>query len=155
MNFRKITEDEFDGLHPLFPDSGEMWCKYWAMRRGEFARRAIDVYVLEADGAFLGELTVHYTSGDLPTETIPGRRVYLQAFRVAEDCQGRGLGQELLRFALGELEGRGYTEFTIGVEEDNLRAKHIYAKLGFTQAIDRGYGDELDPSDYTLYLRKV
>lgn len=155
MNFRKITADEFDGLRPLFPDSEEMWRKYRAMRQGEFSRGEIGVYVLEENGAFLGELTVHYTSGDLPTEAIPGRRVYLQAFRVAENCQGRGLGQELLRFALEELEGRGYTEFTIGVEEDNERAKHVYFKFGFTQAIDRGYGDELDPSDYTLYLRKA
>lgn len=155
MNFRKITADEFGGLRPLFPDSEEMWRKYQAMRQGEFDRGEIDVYALEENGAFLGEVTVHYTSGDLPTETVPGRRVYLQAFRVAEDHQGRGLGQKLLRFTLEELEGRGYTEFTIGVEKDNLRAKHIYFKLGFTQAIDKGYGDELDPSDYTLYLRKV
>lgn len=155
MNVRKITADEFDGLRPLFPDSEEMWRKYRAMRQGEFSRGEIDVYALEENGAFLGEVTVHYTSGDLPTETVPGRRVYLQAFRVAEDHQGRGLGQKLLRFALDDLEGRGSTEFTIGVEENNLRAKHIYFKLGFTQAIDKGYGDELDPSDYTLYLRKV
>ena len=72
-----------------------------------------------------------------------------------EAHRGRGLGQRLLRFALTDLERRGYTQFTIGVEEDNKVAKHIYFKLGFTRAIDKGCGDELDPSDYTLYMRSI
>ena len=74
---------------------------------------------------------------------------------VDEAHRGRGLGQRLLRFALADLERRGYTQFTIGVEEDNRVAKHIYFKLGFTRAIDKGCGDELDPSDYTLYMRSI
>lgn len=49
----------------------------------------------------------------------------------------------------------GYTEFTIGVENDNEIAKHIYFKLGFTNAIDKGHGDEFDPSEYTLYLKDI
>ena len=47
-----------------------------------------------------------------------------------------------------------YKEFTIGVEEDNEKAKHIYFKYGFTEAIDYGKGDEFDPTEYTLYLKK-
>lgn len=152
---RRITKDEFDRLYDLFPDDDRLWRKYREKRMGEFDRGEIDVYVLEGGAALLGELTVNYVSHDLPTETIPGRRVYLQAFRVEERYQGEGLGQRLLQFALADLERRGYTEFTIGVEEENGRAKHIYEKWGFTEAIDRGCGDELDPTDYTLYLRRV
>ncbi|MDE7249950.1 MAG: GNAT family N-acetyltransferase, partial [Lachnospiraceae bacterium] len=92
---------------------------------------------------------------DLSTEAIPNQRVYLQAFRLDKKCQGLGLGQKLIQYVLSDLEGQGYTEFTIGVEEDNIRAKHIYFKLGFTEAIDKGYGDEFDPSDYTLYMRSI
>ena len=51
------------------------------------------------------------------------------------------------------LTSRGYTEFTIGVEDDIEIAKHIYFKLGFNEAIDKGHGDEFDPSEYTLYLK--
>ena len=49
----------------------------------------------------------------------------------------------------------GYTEFTIGVEENNIVAKHIYSKLGFNQVIDKGKGNEFDPTEYTLYLKDI
>lgn len=153
--FRKITKDEFDRLHDLFPDNEQMWSKYRDMRLKEFEKKEIDVYVIEQDNAFIGELSINYVSHDLDSETIPNRRVYLQAFRLDEKCQGSGLGQKLIQFVLSDLESQGYTEFTIGVEDDNERAKHIYFKSGFTEAIDKGYGDEFDPSDYTLYLRSV
>lgn len=153
--FRKITKDEFERLHDLFPDNEQMWSKYRDMRLKEFEKKEIDVYVIEQDNAFIGELSINYVSHDLDSETIPNRRVYLQAFRLDKKCQGSGLGQKLIQFVLSDLESQGYTEFTIGVEDDNERAKHIYFKSGFTEAIDKGYGDEFDPSDYTLYLRSV
>lgn len=153
--FRKITKDEFDRLHDLFPDNEQMWSKYRDMRLKEFEKKEIDVYVIEQDNAFIGELSINYVSHDLDSETIPNRRVYLQAFRLDKKCQGLGLGQKLIQFVLSDLESQGYTEFTIGVEDDNERAKHIYFKFGFTEAIDKGYGDEFDPSDYTLYLRSI
>ena len=153
--FRKITKDEFDRLHDLFPDNEQMWLKYRDMRLKELDSKEIDVYVIELDGSFLGELSINYISHDLPSETIPNQRVYLQAFRLDKKCQGLGLGQKLIQFILSDLEQQGYTEFTIGVEDDNKIAKHIYFKFGFTEAIDRGYGDEFDPSDYTLYMRRI
>lgn len=152
--FRKIKKDEFDSLHDLFPDNEQMWLKYRDIRWKEFDDREIDVYVIESDDIFIGELTIHYRSHDLASETIPGQRVYLQAFRLDKKYQGFGLGKKLIQNALTDLEQQGYTEFTIGVEEANDRAKHIYFKFGFTEAIDKGYGDEFDPSDYTLYLRR-
>lgn len=157
MNYiiRKITKDEFDRLHDLFPDNEQMWSKYRDMRLKEFEKKEIDVYVIEQDNTFIGELSINYVSHDLDPETIPNRRVYLQAFRLDKKCQGSGLGQKLIQFALSDLESQSYTEFTIGVEDDNERAKHIYFKFGFTEAIDKGYGDEFDPSDYTLYLRSI
>ncbi len=153
--FRKITKDEFDRLRGLFPDSGQMWLKYRDIRWKEFDNREIDIYVIERNSTFIGELTIHYISHGLASETIPGQRVYLQAFRLDKKCRGLGLGKKLIQFALTDLEQKGYTEFTIGVEENNERAKHIYFKFGFTEAVDKGYGDEFDPSDYTLYLRRI
>ena len=153
--FRKISKDEFDRLHDLFPDSEQMWLKYRDMRLIEFDNKEMDIYVIERNNSFIGELSINYISHDLTSETIPDQRVYLQAFRIDKKWQGLGLGQKLIRFALSDLEERGYTEFTIGVEEDNKIAKHIYFKFGFTEAIDKGYGDEFDPSDYTLYMRSI
>ena len=153
--FRKITKDEFGKLYDLFPDNEQMWLKYRDMRLKEFDNKEIDVYVIELNNIFIGELSINYISHDLASETISGQRVYLQAFRLDQKYQGLVLGQKLMQFALSDLEQQGYTEFTIGVEEDNERAKHIYFKLGFTEAIDKGCGDEFDPSDYILYLRSI
>lgn len=151
--FRKIAKDEFDRLHDLFPDHEQMWLRYRDMRLKEFDNKEIDVYIIEWNHTFIGELSINYVNHDLDSETIPGQRVYLQAFRLDKNFQGSGLGQRLIQFALSDLEKQGYTEFTIGVEDDNEIAKHIYFKFGFTEAIDRGCGDEFDPSDYTLYMR--
>lgn len=153
--YRKIMKNEFDRLHDLFPDKEQMWLKYRDMRLKEFDNKEIDVYVIELNNTFIGELSINYVSHDLTSETIPNQRVYLQAFRIDKKCQGLGLGQKLIQFALSDLEQQGYTEFTIGVEDDNKRVKHIYFKFGFTEAIDRGYGDEFDPSDYTLYMKSI
>ena len=69
--------------------------------------------------------------------------------------QGQGLGQKLINYCIEYLIKKGYTQFTIGVEDDNEIAKHIYFKLGFNEAIDKGHGDEFDPSEYTLYLKDI
>ncbi len=154
MNLRKIKVEEFENLRELFPDNDEMWNKYKKRKIEELKNKVIDIVVVENDNKFIGELTINYINHDLQTETIPNKRVYFEAFRVGKLYQGQGLGQKLINYCIDYLYQIGYTEFTIGVEEDNEIAKHIYFKLGFTEAIDKGHGDEFDPSEYTLYLKK-
>ena len=155
MEFRKIRIDEFIKLKRLFPDNEEMWNKYKNNRLEQLRKQEIDVFVIEDNKDIIGELTVNYKSHQLETETIPNKRVYLEAFRVDKKYQGRGLGQKLINDCIDYLTNIGYTEFTIGVEDDNEIAKHIYFKLGFTNAIDKGHGNEFDSSEYTLYLKNI
>lgn len=155
MEFRKVKIEEFEKLKKLFPNNEEMWIKYKKKRLQQLQKQEIDVFVIEDNKDFIGELTVNYKSHQLEKETIPNRRVYLEAFRVDKKYQGQGLGQKLINHCIYYLTNIGYTEFTIGVEEDNEVAKHIYFKLGFTNAIDKGHGDEFDPSEYTLYLKDI
>jgi len=155
MKYKKINKEEFEKLQELFPNNQEMWQKYKNKRLKQFDNKEIEVFVIENDNKFIGEITVNYINHDLQTETIPNKRVYLEAFRVDKKYRGHGLGQQLINFVIGYLIEKDYTEFTIGVEEDNEIAKHIYFKLGFTEAIDKGYGDEFDSSDYTLYLKNI
>lgn len=151
---KKITPDEFDKLKPLFGDSEEKWLKYRTGRLEQFEKSDIDVYVIEHNGAFIGEVSANYSCHSLPDEAIPNIRAYFEAFRLEKEYQGRGLGQRLMNYALDDLKSRGYTEFTIGVEDDNEIAKHIYFKLGFTEEINRGHGNEFDPCEYRLYLKR-
>ena len=155
MNIRKMKKEEFEKLKTLFPDNNEMWIKYKRMRLEQFEKKEIDVFVIEEEINIIGEITVNYVNHELETETIPNRRVYLEAFRVDKKYQGQGLGQKLINYCTEYLIKKGYTQFTIGVEDDNEIAKHIYFKLGFDEAIDKGHGDEFDPSEYTLYLKDI
>ena len=152
---RKINRDEFDKLRHSFHDNDEMWNMYKTKRMKQYDENDLDIYVIELHDQVIGEVTVHYNSHDLEGEAIPNQRIYVQAFRIEPSYQGRGLGQKLMNYMLSDLESKGITEFTIGVEENNEVAKHIYFKYGFTEEIDHGKGDILDPSDYTLYLRKI
>ena len=154
FSYRKINSEEFIKLKPLFPDTEEMWQKYSAQQLKLFEEKKIDKYVIEFDSKFIGEVTAYYVSHTLPAETIPNVRAYFEAFRVCDEHQNKGLGQGLMEFAIDDLKKRGYSEFTIGVEEDNKIAKHIYFKLGFTEVVGYGHGNEFDPCDYTLYLKR-
>lgn len=155
MKFRKIKAEEFENLKRLFPDNEEMWIKYKKKRLQQFEKKEIDVFIIEDNESFIGEITVNYKNNELETETIPNIRVYLEAFRVDKQYQAQGLGQKLINYCIDFLTNIGYTQYTIGVEEDNEIAKHIYFKLGFTEAIDKGYGNEFDPSEYTLYMKRL
>lgn len=155
MEFRKIKVEEFEKLKRLFPDNEEMWFKYKAKRLQQFEKQEIDIFIIEYNEIIIGEITINYKNNELETETIPNKRVYLEAFRVDKKYQGKGLGQKLINYCIKCLTNIGYTQFTIGVEEDNEKAKHIYFKLGFTDAIDKGYGNEFDPCEYTLYMKDI
>ena len=124
---RKISKVDFDKLYDSFPDREQMWLQYRNMRLKEFDHKEIHVYVIELNSVFIGELTINYVSHDLKTEAIPNQSAYLQAFRVDKKYQGLGLGQKLIQFVLPDLERKGYTD-----------------------TIDKGYGDEFDSSDYTF-----
>jgi ribosomal protein S18 acetylase RimI-like enzyme/energy-coupling factor transporter ATP-binding protein EcfA2 len=115
-----------------------------------------DIFVLFQEKELLGEIHVGYCSTD-EEEAEPGRRAYLFAYRIKKGYHNRGLGTFLLRRTLRELEAQGYTEFTIGVEDDNESAKHIYNKLGFREVLGRRVGqddEESDPYEYNLLLRR-
>ena len=56
----------------------------------------IDVFGLFKGNRVIGELRVKYKSND-EQEVIPGKRVYLYAFRVLKKYQGKGYGKFLLQ----------------------------------------------------------
>lgn len=154
MNYKKIEIEEFEKLKDLTPNL-TTWEKYKNQQLLRLRNKEVDIFVIEYNDNFIGEITVNYVSHELETETIKNKRVYLEAFRIKKEFQNMGLGQELIKFVINYLFNLGYSEYTIGVEEDNNIAKHIYNKLGFIQPIDKGNGNEFDSSSYTLYLKKM
>ena len=112
-----------------------------------------DIFILLNEDKLLGELHVRYESADI-REAAKDRRAYLYAFRIHMEHQGLGLGKFLLRTVINLLSESGYSEFTVGVEDDNSRAIHIYQSFGFKEIIARKYEEyQGDSYEYNLYLK--
>lgn len=113
-----------------------------------------DIFVLFLDGELIGELHTDYESED-PLEAVKGKRAYLSAYRIRQEDQNKGYGKFLLRCVLDRLTEKGYTEFTIGVEDDNAVAKHIYQSFGFSEKIARKSDTyQGDSFEYDLLLKR-
>ncbi len=115
--------------------------------------RIIDIFVLFDKNVLVGELHVMYESDD-EHFAVRNRRAYLFAFRVRDAYQNRGYGTYLLKSVLAVLKENGYSEFTVGVEDDNFRAIHMYQSLGFTEVLLRKQEEyQGDAYEYNLYLK--
>ncbi len=114
----------------------------------------IDIFALFDDNKLIGELHVKYDNEDKDFAK-KGKRAYLFAFRVHKDYQSKGLGSYLLKTVIDELNVNGYYELTVGVEDDNTRARYMYEKYGFTHPIARIKETyQGDSYEYDLLLRK-
>lgn len=119
----------------------------------DIENKSIDIYVIYLNNQLVGELHVAYEKED-KNFAERGKRAYLFAFRVLEAYQSQGIGKYLLEKVLDTLKTEGYSEFTVGVEDDNLRAKYIYQKYGFTKVIARkSESYQGDSYEYNLLLR--
>lgn len=115
----------------------------------------IDIFALFDSDKIIGELRVKYISID-NRFAEKGKRAYLYAFRVHQEYQGKGLGGLLLENVLTILAENGYSEFTVGVEDDNSRAIYMYEKHGFTEPIARiKESYQGDSYEYDLLLKTI
>ena len=113
----------------------------------------IDIFALFDGAKIIGELRVKYISDD-NRFAEKGKRAYLYAFRIHKKYQGKGLGNLLLENVLTILAENGYIEFTVGVEDDNARARYMYEKNGFTEPIARiKESYQGDSYEYDLLLK--
>jgi len=112
------------------------------------------IFLLWDSADLIGELHVTWCSND-PLIAIAGQRAYLSAFRVRKDRQGHGSGSFLLDSVIRRVEQAGYCEITVGVEDDNVRARHMYEKRGFTEFVARcSESYQGDAYEYDLLLRR-
>lgn len=148
---KKLPISELHTLTQLFDynDVEEMI----AENTREIENKSIDIFVVYLNKQLVGELHVVYEKED-KNFAERDKRAYLFAFRVHEEYQNQGIGKYLLEKVLDTLKTEGCTEFTVGVEDDNLRAKYIYQKYGFTKVIARkSESYQGDSYEYDLWLR--
>lgn len=149
---KKLELDEFNKLNQIWPY--EAYPISTANTYRELMEGQVACFVLSKGEDFIGELWATSQTGN-ESQSIPGKRVYFYAYRIKKAYQGKGLGKRLLNEVIAYHKSKGYTEFTIGVEDDNLRAKHIYEGAGFTEFVCRCCGDyEGSPFECDLLLKR-
>lgn len=88
----------------------------------------VAIRIAEAEGELAG--FVELAPKQLPYETsapaIELRRLYLRT-----SAHGRGIADELMRWALREATARGAQEIVLSVYVDNHRARRFYERYGF------------------------
>ena len=152
MKIEKLKTDNLSVLTELFDynDVEDMIsrCTY------EIQNGIRDIFVLYDNGILVGELHAKYESDD-ENYAVRGKRAYLFAFRVREGLQNKGYGTYLLGEVIAALKGEGYSEFTVGVEDDNPRALHMYRNAGFNEFVLRAKEEyQGDAYEYNLYLKR-
>ena len=121
----------------------------------EIENGVIDIFALFDGNKIIGELRAKYISDD-KRFAEKDKRTYLYAFRVHKKYQGKGLGNFLLENVLTILTENGYSEFTVGVEDDNARAHYMYEKHGFTESVARiKESYQGDSYEYDLLLKRI
>jgi ribosomal protein S18 acetylase RimI-like enzyme len=109
------------------------------------------IFVYTVDGAYIAEGSLMFDSGDCEY-TIPGQRVYLSRMIVKKEYRNQGIGHILLDYLVEHARSLGYTEMSIGVDTDNIRARHLYEKKGFTTVLFEGK-DEF--GEYVKLLKRL
>lgn len=152
LTFRKLKIEELGKLTELFnyKNIDEMITENSENISNGFR----DIFVLFYEDKLIGELHISYENEN-PVFAQKSKRAYLFAYRIHKDFQGKGFGKILLENTLKELENQGYYEFTVGVEDDNIRARYIYKKYGFNTVISRQKESyQGDIYEYDLLLKQ-
>jgi ribosomal protein S18 acetylase RimI-like enzyme len=94
--------------------------------------------VLEAEGQAVG--AGWYRLVDSPDRIYGWAAADVPVLGIALDPEhrDRGLGRRLMRELMGVARELGYARISLGVENGNRRAKHLYESLGFTDVRTEG-----------------
>ena len=84
-------------------------------------------YLLEADGKPVG---IALTATTYSRES-GGKVLWLEELYILEEYRSRGLGREFFAFAERLAREGGYARIRLEVEEENVRARSLYERLGY------------------------
>jgi len=108
-------------------------------------------FVYTENDEFIGEGSLVFRNDD-PDYTIPDKRIYLSRLIVKVEYRNRGIGGIIIDYLIDYAKRLGYEEISVGVDTDNLIARHLYEKKGFTNVIFEG---EDEYGEYVKLLRKL
>ena len=71
---------------------------------------------------------------------------------VKEEYRNHGIGGILVDFLIDYAQALGFEEIALGVDMDNMNARHLYEKKGFTDVL---YVGEDNYGKYVKLLKKL
>jgi ribosomal protein S18 acetylase RimI-like enzyme len=89
----------------------------------------IQLVVVESEGRVVGCLQLAILPG---LSSQGGRRGLLEDVRVASDCRSRGIGEQLVQWAVTEAKARGCNLVELLTHQTRTDAQRFYKRLGFT-----------------------
>lgn len=108
-------------------------------------------FIYSENNDFIGEGSLVFKNTD-PDYTIPNKRIYLSRMIVKEEYRNRGIGGIILDYLIDYAQQLGYLEMSLGVDTDNINARHLYEKRGFTDVLFIG---EDKYGEYVKLLKKL
>jgi len=88
----------------------------------------IQLVVAESEGRVVGCLQLAILPG---LSSQGGRRGLLEDVRVASDCRSRGIGEQLVQWAVTEAKARGCNLVELLTHQTRTDAQRFYKRLGF------------------------
>lgn len=134
--FRTATEDDLPAIVALLADdvigAGREAADGTRAYRAAFAAIAADprnrLIVADVDGAVAGTLQLTFIPG---LSRMGAERAQIEAVRVAADHRGRGLGRQMIDWAVGEARARGCRLVQLTSDKRRTDAIRFYESLGF------------------------
>ena len=108
---------------------GEGWCYDDAIVLNDYWDDSFDkesILVAEVNGKIVGTLEISKAY-----KARFGFFAVIRRFVVEPECRGRGVGRQLMSFALAEAKRMGCSAIELSVDPENTRPHHFYETLGF------------------------
>ena len=126
---RLLAEDQIGGRkddpsEPLDP----VYAAVFAAIDGDPNQRLI---VAEIDGAIAGTMQLSFLPGLLNRGAWRGQ---IEAVRIAADLRGKGLGADMIGWAVGQCRARGCFMAQLTSNNDRVAAHRFYERLGWTKS---------------------
>lgn len=105
-------------------------------------------FVYTENDEFIGEGSLVFCN-DEPDYTIPDKRIYLSRLIVKVGYCNRGIGGIIIDYLINYARQLGYEEMSVGVDIENLIARRLYEKKGFTNVVFEG------EDEYGKYMKLI
>lgn len=130
---KQMTVEAFDGVsidQGMEQVHGLINGRNWQWRK---ARHLDDDVAREAEGIFIAELEDRVIGYITTWRDLAAGIGHIPNLVVVADQRGRGLGRQLIQYALEHFRKSGLTHAKIETLVQNERGKHLYQSLGFQE----------------------